>query len=345
MSAVFAWIETFNGSAILAAWESVIAGKHLADSYEVPLVAVVFGKNAEAIAQEASRYGATEAITCDDVTLDNFRLEPYAALLSKLIIRNPPKAVIAVGNRCARELLASVAADTNNGMLDGISEMDVTDGDSLSVKRTAHRGRIISRERIQSETAFLTVKPRIFHSYAPTIRTAINITPVDPVLSEDQINTKVESFSAEMEQPSLSDAEIIISGGRGMVANPADPPSDIDDLAIWKAQDGFQTVIQPVADTLNAAVGASRVAIDLGYIAVDHLVGQTGISVNSDVYIAVGISGARQHLQGLQNSKIIIAINNDANAPIFKVAKYGIVEDLYRFLPAFNLALKARLNK
>lgn len=343
MSAVYAWIETFDGAAVPAAWESVAAGKQLAESYNAPLVAVVFGDNAEAIAGEAAQYGATEAIICADGTLTDFRVEPYAALLSKLVADNKPKAVVAVGTSRGRELLASAAADTDNGMLSGVSDVEVA-GDTLNITRGAYAGKIVSRETITSETAFLTLSGRAFRPDEPDTGASLNITSVDPVLSEDEISTKVESFSTEVGTVSLTDAAIVISGGRGMSSNPAEPPAGVDDAAVWKAQNGFKTVIQPVADSLGAAVGASRAAVDLGYIAYEHQVGQTGKTVNPDLYIAVGISGAIQHLAGMRGSKIIVAINTDGDAPIFKLARYGVVEDLYNFLPAFNEALKAKLG-
>jgi electron transfer flavoprotein alpha subunit len=145
---------------------------------------------------------------------------------------------------------------------------------------------------------------------------------------------------------SLTDAGIIVSGGRGVSNNPKlEPPADLDDNAkeIWKAHQGF-ALVKDLAAVLGAAVGASRAAVDAGYIPYDHQVGQTGKVVAPDLYIAAGISGAIQHQAGMRTSKVIVAINKDADAPIFKLARFGVVGDLYDVLPALTEAFRERLR-
>jgi electron transfer flavoprotein alpha subunit len=147
-----------------------------------------------------------------------------------------------------------------------------------------------------------------------------------PVLAEDEILTKVAGFEESEGDVSLADAEIIVSGGRG-VAGP----------------EGYEP-LQELADLLNAALGASRAAVDAGWIPYEHQVGQTGKTVSPDLYVACGISGAIQHLAGMRTSKVIVAINKDPEAPIFKMADYGVVEDLFDLVPALKEVLRKKLT-
>ncbi|MGB1288079.1 MAG: electron transfer flavoprotein subunit alpha/FixB family protein [Aggregatilineales bacterium] len=339
---VFVWIESFDGAAISASWEALGAGRTLADAMGDTVTALVFGKNAAAIASEAGQYGADAAIASDDASFEPFRLEPFAALLTQLVTEHSPKVVLGVATNRGRELMASSAADTNSGMLSEAIELDV-DGDTIKALRPAYAGKVQSVAAGTGGTTFVTIRGRAFPAPAKDESKSIDVTTVDPALAEDAITTKVETFDAQVGKVSLTDAAIIVSGGRGMANNPADAPGDADDESIWKAKDGFENVMQPLADTLGAAVGASRAAVDAGFIPYEHQVGQTGKTVNPDLYIASGISGAIQHQAGMRNSKIIVAINKDADAPIFKLARYGIVGDLYDVLPALTEELKKRL--
>ncbi len=345
MSAVYVWIETFEGKANPTSWEALGAGRTLADSFSVPLVALVFGDNASAVAGDAATYGADKAIISEDGSLASFRLEPYAALLSKLVQDNAPNAVVAVGTSRARELLAATAADTDSGMLAEALELAV-DGDVVKVVRPVYAGKLLSDAQSAGDgTVFLTIRGRAFKANEPNDGASADVETVDAVLAEDDIASKVESFEAEVGTVNLTDAAIIVSGGRGMANNPKDAPGDADDATIWKAQDGFEHVIKPLADVLGGAVGASRAAVDAGYIPYAHQVGQTGKVVSPDLYIACAISGAIQHQAGMRTSKVIVAINKDAEAPIFKLASYGIVGDLYDVVPALTEELKNKLGK
>ena len=345
MSAVFTWIETFDGAAVAASWEALAAGRALADAFGVPLTALVFGANAEQIAAEAGHYGADQALVCADATLNAIRLEPYAALLTKLVQDQQPQAVVAAATNRGRELLAASAADTDSPLLGDVLSFTVSDG-KISVERAVYAGKVLSdAETVSGATQFVTVRSRAFKAAAPDASKSAAITAVDPVLSEDQIATKVQSFEQESGQVNLTDAAIIISGGRGMANNPKDAPADAGDATVWKAKDGFANVIQPLADALGAAVGASRAAVDAGYIPYAHQVGQTGKVVSPDLYIACGISGAIQHQAGMRTSQIIVAINKDPDAPIFKLARYGLVGDLYQIVPALTAEVTKRLGK
>lgn len=344
MSAVYVWIETFKGKALNSSWEALGAGKTVATALNVPLTALVFGENASAVAAETGAHGADKVIVCDDATLNGFRLEPYASLLSKLVSDNKPKAVLAIGTTRGRELLAASAADTDSGLITEATNIEVQGDGAVKVTRPVYAGKIISEAVGNAAgTQFITLRGRAFKPVDGS--GTAEVTTVPAVLAEADIATKIESFEEEVGTVNLTDAAIIVSGGRAMANNPKDAPAGSGDAAVWKAKDGFANTIQPLADVLGAAVGASRAAVDAGYIPYAHQVGQTGKSVAPDLYIAAGISGAIQHQAGMRSSKVIVAINKDGEAPIFKLARYGLVGDLYKIIPALTAELKKRLGK
>ncbi|MBL8130743.1 MAG: electron transfer flavoprotein subunit alpha/FixB family protein [Anaerolineae bacterium] len=345
MSAVIAWVEAFNGKAIPATWEALAAARMLADKFAVPVVALIIGEGGEALAAEAGQFGADEVLLCADSSLNNYRLEAYAGVLTALVQSHHPRAVVAAATSRGRELLAASAADTDSPMLGDVLSLSVGDG-WISADRAGYAGKVLSETQVVGgETQFVTVRSRAFKALDPKAGAAPQVSSLAPALSEDQIVSKVESFETEAGTVNLTDAAVIVSGGRGMANNPKDAPADAGDAAVWKARDGFANVLQPLADTLGAAVGASRAAVDAGYIPYAHQVGQTGKVVAPDLYIAAGISGAIQHQAGMRTSKIIVAINKDKEAPIFKMARYGLVGDLYQIIPALTAEVKKRLGK
>ncbi len=345
MSAVYVWIETFDGSAINSSWEALGAGRTLADGLGVPLTALIFGQNASDIAAEAAKYGADKAIVSEDTTLTTYRLEAYAALLTKLVRDNGPKIVLAVGTTRGRELLASSAADTDSGMLSDCIDLGL-DGGNVTAIRPVYAGKLLSDVAGTGDsTLFVTIRGRAFKPNEVNDDASADVETAEAALAEDAISTKVESFDAEVGKVNLVDAAIIVSGGRGIANNPKGAPGDAEDATVWKAQDGYANLLQPLADVLGAALGASRASVDAGYIPYEHQVGQTGKTVAPDLYIAAGISGAIQHQAGMRTSKVIVAINKDAEAPIFQLASYGIVGDMYDVVPALTEELKKKLGK
>lgn len=341
---VFVWIETFDGRAVSSSWEALGAAKIIADALATDITALVFGEDAKSIAGEAGRYGAAKAIVCADDALREYRLETYAALLSELVDQHSPSAVIAVASNRGRELLASAAADTASGLISDVIDLRLEDGRIIG-KRPAYAGKVLMEMKAETATTFVTIRGRAFQPATPSagVSPALAVARAEGVA--DAIATDIESFAAEVGSVNLADAAIIVSGGRGMANNPNSPPDGIsgDAASIWKAKDGYANVLRPLADVLGAAMGASRAAVDAGYIPYEHQVGQTGKVVNPDLYIACGISGAIQHQAGMRGSKIIVAINKDAEAPIFKLARYGIVGDLYQVVPVLTAALRQRL--
>jgi electron transfer flavoprotein alpha subunit len=346
MSKIWVYIDQFKGQALLTSWEGIGAAKMLAGQLGGGVTALIFGKNIEAIAAEAFKYGVDEVLLADDASLDDYRSEPYTTLLSKLAKEASPEVILFPTTTRGRELAAMTAIDLNTGVLPDVTELEIKDG-SLIATRPIYAGKLLSKVTCLSRPQLVTLRGRTFAKPVPDASHTGTLTKVTPVMSEADIPTKVESITAGESGVSLTDASVIVSGGRGVSNNPSlTPPAGLDEkqAEIWKAQQGF-TLIGDLAQVLHAAVGASRAAVDAGYIPYSHQVGQTGKVVSPDLYIACGISGAIQHQAGMRTSKVIVAINRDPDAPIFKLARYGVVGDLYTIIPALTEAFHKRLGK
>jgi electron transfer flavoprotein alpha subunit len=343
---VWVYIDQFKGEAYPAAWEAIGAGRALAEHLGGGVTAVVAGSGVKPVAEKAIHYGADEVLLADDPTLSDYRPEPYAALLSNLALEREPEVILFPTTSRGRELAAMTAMDLKAGVLPDATGLEVKDG-TVVATRPVYAGKLISKAISRSRPQLITVRVRAFTAPEPDPARAGTITPVKAVMSEDAIPTRVVGYTEAGGGVSLADAGVIVSGGRGVSNNPAlTPPAGMDEkeAEIWRAQQGFQ-LIGELAGVLGAAVGASRAAVDAGYIPYAHQVGQTGKVVSPDMYIACGISGAIQHQAGMRTSKIIVAINKDPEAPIFKMARYGVVGDLYAIIPALTEALRKRLGK
>ena len=342
---VYVWIESYSGRANPSSWEALAAATALAENLGSDVTALVFGENARAIATEAGRFGATNAYICKDEAVNEYRLEAYAQLMTDLVKQQQPAFVLAVASSRGRELLASSAVDTESGLIADATELRLDKGKIIAT-RPAYAGKVSMEMTSNSTTTYITVRGRAFQAPPKEANATVNLAEIQTPLTMKDITVAAETFTDSAEDVNLTEAAIIVSGGRGMANNPKEVPSDQGavDPNVWKAKDGFENTLRPLAAVLGAAVGASRAAVDAGYIPYEHQVGQTGKVVNPDLYIACGISGAIQHQAGMRGSKIIVAINKDAEAPIFKLARYGIVGDLYDVVPALTAALQHKLG-
>lgn len=345
MSDVLVYLDSAQGQAHPASWEALAAAQTLAGAQGARLVALAIGPNAAAVAAEAGRYGAAAALACDDPTLADFRLEPYAAVLTAVVRERAPLAVFGPATSRGREVLAAAAAETDSPMLGDVLSLAVGSDGKLTAERAVYAGKALSDVAIAGDgVQFISVRPRAFT--APEASGApATVEAVPAVLAAGDIRTRVDATEVESGAVSLTDASVVVSGGRAMANNPAPAPAGTPDPAVWKAQDGFAHTLGPLCEVLGAALGASRAAVDAGYIPYAHQVGQTGKVVAPDLYIACGISGAIQHQAGMRNSRVIVAINKDGEAPIFKLARFGLVGDLYEIVPALTAELKKRLGK
>ena len=344
---ILVYVDQFKGSVLPASWEAVSAARKLADSMGASVSAVVLGLQAESLGQTAIHYGADEALVADDASLTDYRPEPFVGLLSKLAKDNAAEIILFPTTTRSRELAAMLAIDLDSGVMPDVIEIN-SEGGKLVATRPIYAGKLLCKVVCSSKPQLLTLRARAFGKPVEDAGRSGSVTKVETAMAESDIQTKVVDTITGEGRVSLADAAVIISGGRGTSNNPnLTPPAEISDekqKEIWRAQQGF-TLIGELAGVLGAAVGASRAAVDAGYVPYAHQVGQTGKVVSPDLYIAAGISGAIQHLAGMRTSKVIVAINKDADAPIFKVARFGIVGDLYDYVPALTKAFKERLNK
>jgi len=324
MSGVWTWIEHQDGEIKPIGQEILGAGRKLADSLGEELTALVFGQDIANVAQAAFSYGADAVLAADDATLSSFRVEAYGALVAGLAQERNPSVVLTGTTVRGRELAAWTAAALDAGLVgDGI-HVAVENG-TVKVTRPVYAGKLLADVFVTENPQIITLRNRAF---APAEKTAGTgeVEWIKPAADEENINAKVVSLESSQGTVSLTDANIVVSGGRGV-----------------NGPEGFEPV-QQLADVLGGAMGASRAAVDAGWIPYDHQVGQTGKTVSPDLYIACGISGAIQHQAGMRTSKVIVAINKDPDAPIFKLANYGIVGDLFKIVPALTAEFKSRLG-
>ncbi len=334
------YVDHFKGEAVAASWEAISAAKALGGD----VTAVVLGAGVEALANAAFEYGADEVVLGDNAALVDFRVENYATALSALVSDAAPGLLLFPTTSRARELAGMTAIDLNTGVLVDVTALEM-DGDKVVATRPIYAGKLLQKTVCNASPQIVTLRGRAFAKPEATAGATGTLTKVDVTVGDEK--STVEGYAEAGGGVSLTDAAVIVSGGRGVSNRPdLEAPAGMSDeeAEVWRAQQGF-ALITDLASTLGAAVGASRAAVDANYIPYANQVGQTGKVVSPDLYIANGISGAIQHLAGMRNSKVIVAINKDADAPIFKAARYGVVGDLFDIVPALNEAMKAKLGK
>ncbi|MBP6802788.1 MAG: electron transfer flavoprotein subunit alpha/FixB family protein [Chloroflexi bacterium] len=324
MSGVWVFIENRDGEIAAIAKEALAAARTVADGLGETLTALVFGQDVAGVADAAFDLGADAVLGADDATLSPFRVEAVGPLVAQLAKERQPGVILAGASTRGRDLAAWVAADLDAGLVADGTDLAV-DGGTVKVTRPVYASKLLATVFVTGGMQIITLRNRAFPQAESTGGSG-SAEWVDTAVAESDIPTKVTGFAGKEGTISLTDANIIVSGGRG-VGGP----------------EGFAPV-QELANVLGAALGASRAAVDAGWIPYEHQVGQTGKTVSPDLYIANGISGAIQHQAGMRTSKVIVAINKDPEAPIFKLAQYGIVGDLFEVLPALTAEFKKKLG-
>ena len=303
--------ESRNGSLRNVSFEVLTAAQTIANGGHV--TAVVFGEASEEQVQQLAQHGADTVQIAEHADLASYSTDGYTQAFTQIINSIQPDAILIGHTATGRDYAPRVAARLNLGLISDCTAVAV-EGDDVVFTRPIYAGKLFQTRKVTSGTIFATIRPNNIEITEPNTARTANVvkTSVDVTNIRTVIQNVVRKTSGAID---LTEAKIIVSGGRGV-----------------KSAEGFAPV-RELAEVLGAAVGASRAACDAGYCDYSMQVGQTGKVVTPDLYIACGISGAVQHLAGMSNSKIIIAINKDPDAPIFKVADYGIVGDLFEVLP------------
>lgn len=279
---------------------------------------LVIGDGAEDAADEVTGFGARKVLTAS--IEGDYRCEAYAPTVAE--VGKEYGVLVACASTYGKDLMPRVAAKLGAGVASDISKVDI-EGGELVYTRPMYAGNVIGTLKVTTDIQVVTVRQSEFEPAAESGGSS-DTEEVDVV--EADVAGRVQSLGIEVvqsERPDLSEAEVVVSGGRSL-----------------KSAENFEKVLEPLVDALGAAMGASRAAVDAGYVPNELQVGQTGKVVAPKLYVAVGISGAIQHLAGMRSSKVIVAVNNDPNAPIFQKADYGVVGDLFQLAPAITEELK-----
>ncbi|MCM0649568.1 electron transfer flavoprotein subunit alpha [Clostridium swellfunianum] len=315
---VWVFAEQRDGEIMSTVLELLGEGRKLADTLGVELTAVLIGYNVTLLAQELINYGANNVINVEHTELKDYTTEPYTKVIAELIEERKPEVVLIGATNIGRDLGPRLSARIKTGLTADCTKLEIDVERRLLLQtRPAFGGNLMATiitEKHRPQMA--TVRPGVMKKgeYAPKRKGSIEVINAD--INAEEIRVKVlEKVKTVKQAVELVEAEVIVSGGRG-VGN----------------KEGFK-LLEELAKAVGGVVGSSRAAVDEGWITTDHQVGQTGKTVRPRIYIACGISGAIQHLAGMQGSDCIIAINKNPDAPIFKIADYGIVGDLYKVIP------------
>jgi electron transfer flavoprotein alpha subunit len=281
---------------------------------------LAIGPGAEKAAAELAGFGATKVMAAEDASLKGYVTEPWAATIAAVAKAGNYAVVTGPASVFGKDLLPRVAAKLGAGYAADISGFRA-EGGKIQCKRPMFSGNAYGWLQIETPVAVISVRPSEFAAAEPSGGSS----PVEKTaVTKDPAGERVEFLSFEAvksDRPELTEAKVVVSGGRSI-------------------KEKFMDVLTPLADVLGAAIGASRAACDAGYCPTDLQVGQTGKVVAPPLYFAIGISGAIQHLAGMKGSKVIVAINKDPEAPIFQVADYGLVADLFQAVPALTEEIK-----
>jgi electron transfer flavoprotein alpha subunit len=319
------WIvaEQREGELRRISFELVSEGRRLADKLGQSVTAILLGSDVKEKASMLGRYGADKVIVADDKRLADYTTEAYVSIIAQLSQANEPAIILLGASVQGRDMSGRLAARLGVGMAQDCVAFWL-ENSNLVAKRPIYAGKAYATVTfVDSSPQIATARPNVLELNEPDDSRSCDVIDAEFSLDDSQLKTKVvESIQEAGGKVDLTEAEIIVSGGRGM-----------------KGPENYK-IIEELADQIGATVGASRSAVDAGWRPHSDQVGQTGKVVSPNLYIACGISGAIQHLAGMGTSKYIVAINKDPDAPIFQKADYGVVGDLFDIVPALTEEIK-----
>lgn len=319
---VWVFIEEHDGDVMPVSWELLAEGRTLADEMDGDLVALLIGEDIEAVAEEAIARGADRALVADDPVFEPYRADPYGEQFRAMVEEYKPSVALIGGTTTGRDFAGRVAVPAHAGLTADVTEIDVDDEGILQARRPAFGGNILATivcEEHRPQMA--TIRPGVFEACEPDPDREGEIVEADVVVEEGDTVTEVLERNVG-ETDDITEAERVVAVGHGIEGN-LEPALEL-------------------AEALDAELAASRAAVDEGWVDGARQVGQTGKTVRPALYVAVGISGAIQHLEGMNKSETVIAINDDPNAPIFEHADCAIVGDLFEVCPALVELLESR---
>lgn len=328
---VFVFVQQLDSSITGVSFELIGKAKELAKDLATDVTAVVMGDKIKALADELAVYGADRVIVIDDPALKEYTTEPYTHAMDQVIKEFKPEIVLFGATAIGRDLAPRVSARVKTGLTADCTKLEVDEETkNLRMTRPAFGGNLMATILCpEHRPQMATVRPGVMKKAKKNPDAKAEVIEFKPVFEKNNNYVEVlEVIKKESNKIDIQDAKILVSGGRGV-----------------GSKENF-ALLQDLAEAINGTVSSSRASVDANWVEKDRQVGQTGKTVRPDVYFAIGISGAIQHLAGMQESDYIIAVNKDETAPIFDVADYGVVGDLNKILPILTEQIKeAKLAK
>ena len=318
---ILSFIETREKKVKKASLELMSEARRTADGLKMETAAVLAGTGMDGLAPELASYGASKVYLLENPALDRYSAQDYAAALAGLVKRLNPAAVFFSATAMGKDLAPRLAARLGVGLASDCTALALKDG-QLEYTRPIFAGKALLTLRLTSSPQVVSLRPNVFPAIPATaagevIKEAVEIPAAK---ARGEVTEVLQEAGGEID---VSEADIVVSGGRGM-----------------KGPENFALLREISALLPRSAVGASRSAVDSNWIGHQHQVGQTGKTISPNLYMAFGISGAIQHVAGMSSSKVIVAVNKDPDAPIFKIADFGVVGDLFQVIPALKEEIK-----